>query len=127
MAKTVLPLTVFMMHFSVAAAVALRHNEFVHLDVETPAWHRYGIRVIHRRRRARLEDERPQLGEVPTTVVKIRKTVPAKDSLLTRYRPPDKARRLARNLAQSPPASVQAVAEEISSARYRSAGSLWIA
>jgi len=32
MAKTVLPLTVFMMHFSVAAAVALRHNEFVQLD-----------------------------------------------------------------------------------------------
>jgi hypothetical protein len=47
---------------------------------------------------------------------------------LTRYRPPDKARRrLARNLAQSPPASLQAAAGEISSARYRSAASLWIA
>ena len=47
---------------------------------------------------------------------------------LTRYRPADKARRrLARNLAQSPPASLQAAAGEISSARYLSAGHLiWI-
>ena len=42
--------------------------------------------------------------------------------MLTRYRPPDKARRrLARNLAQSPPGSGQSPAAEISSARYRSA------
>jgi len=39
---------------------------------------------------------------------------------LTRYRTPDKARRrLARNLAQSPRASLQAAAGEISSASYR--------
>jgi hypothetical protein len=37
----------------------LSHNEFVPLDIETPFWHRHGIRVFHRRR-ARLEDERPQ-------------------------------------------------------------------
>jgi hypothetical protein len=59
-----------------AAAVALSHYEFV----ETPARHRHGIRVIHRRR-ARLQDERPQLSEVLTPVVKIGKTVPTKDSL----------------------------------------------
>jgi hypothetical protein len=58
----------------------LSHNEFVGLDVETPARCRHGIRVI-RRRRARLEDESPQLREVLTPVVKIRKTVPAKHSL----------------------------------------------
>src|SRR5215472_577636 len=65
---------------SLATAVVLNHNEFVRLDVETPAWRRRGIRVIHRRR-ARLEDERPQLSEVLTPVVKIRKTVPTKDGL----------------------------------------------
>ena len=43
-------------------------------------WRRYGIRVIYRRR-ACLEDDRPQLGEVLTPIVKIRKTVSAKDSL----------------------------------------------
>jgi hypothetical protein len=43
-------------------------------------WRRYGIRVIHRRRTC-LEDDRPQLGEVLTPIVKIRKTVSAKDSL----------------------------------------------
>ena len=43
-------------------------------------WRRYGLRVIHRRR-ARLEDDRPQHGEVLTPIVKIRKTVSAKDSL----------------------------------------------
>src|SRR6516225_9677484 len=42
--------------------------------------HRYGSRVIHRRH-ARLEDDRPQLAEVLTPIVKIRKAVPAKDSL----------------------------------------------
>ena len=59
-------------------ASALSHNQLVGLDVETPTRHRHGIRVIHRRR-ARLEDERPQLREVLTPIVKIRKTVPAKD------------------------------------------------
>ena len=34
---------------SAAALSPLRHNEFVPLDVGTPVWHRYGIRVIHRR------------------------------------------------------------------------------
>ena len=75
-----LRLTVFMLHFLQRPLSPLRHNEFVRLDVETPVRHRYGIRVIHRRR-ARLEDDLPQLGEVLTPIVKIRKTVPAKDSL----------------------------------------------
>jgi len=48
----------------------LGHNQVFGLDVETPARHRHGIRVIHRRR-ARLEDERPQLREVVTPIVKI--------------------------------------------------------
>jgi hypothetical protein len=73
-------LTVFMLRFLQRPLSRLRHNEFVRLDVETPVWHRYGIRVTHCRR-ARLEDDRPQLGEVLTPIVKIRKTVPAKDSL----------------------------------------------
>ena len=59
-------------------ASALSHNQLVGLDVETPTRHRHGIRVIHRCR-ASLEDERPQLREVLTPIVKIRKTVPAKD------------------------------------------------
>ena len=75
-----LPLTVFMLHFLQRPLSPLRHNEFVGLDVDTPARHRHRIRIIHGRR-ARLEDERPQLGEVLTPVVKIRKTVSAKDSL----------------------------------------------
>jgi hypothetical protein len=58
----------------------LSHNEFFGLDVETRARHRHAIRVIHGRR-AGLEDERPQLREVLTAIVKIRKTVPAKDRL----------------------------------------------
>src|SRR5215471_4536854 len=45
-----------------------------------PARRRHGIRVIHRRR-ARLQDERPQLSEILTPIVKIGKTVPAKDGL----------------------------------------------
>jgi hypothetical protein len=63
-----------------AVGAALSRNQLVGLDVETSArcWH--GVRVIHRCR-ARLEDERPQLREVLTPVVKVRKTVPAKDSL----------------------------------------------
>ena len=73
-----LPLTVFMAHFLQRPPSPLRHNEFVRLDIETPVW--CGIRVIHRRR-ARLEDDRPQLGEVLTPIVKIRKTVSAKDGL----------------------------------------------
>ena len=69
-----------MPHFPQRPLSPLSHNEFVRLDVETRARHRHGIRVFHRRR-ARLEDERPQLGEVLTPIVKIRKTVPTKDSL----------------------------------------------
>jgi len=53
----------------------LRHHEFVRLDVETTVWHRYGIRVIHRRR-ARLKDERPQLSEVLTPIVENQKDCP---------------------------------------------------
>src|SRR5262252_8906859 len=55
----------------------LSENEFIRLDVDTPT-RRHGLRVIHRRR-AGLEDERPQLGEFLTPVVKIGKSVPAKD------------------------------------------------
>ena len=62
------------------AASSLSHNELVRFNVETPARHRRGISVIHRRR-ARLKDERPQLSEVLTPIVKIGKAVPAKDSL----------------------------------------------
>jgi hypothetical protein len=58
----------------------LRHNEFVRLDLERPVWRRHAIRVVYRRR-PRLKDEHPQLSEVLTPVVEIRKTVPAKDSL----------------------------------------------
>ena len=74
-----LPLTVFTLHFLQRPLSPFGHNEFVAFDVETPVLYRYGIRVIHRRR-ARLEDDRPQLGEVVTPIVKIRKAVPAKDS-----------------------------------------------
>jgi hypothetical protein len=59
---------------------ALSDNQFVQLDVETPAWHRLSIRII-RRCRTRLEDERPQLGKILTTIVKIGEAVPAEDSL----------------------------------------------
>jgi hypothetical protein len=58
----------------------LSHNQFVQLDIETPAWHRLGIRIIHRCR-MRLEDEHPQLGKILTTIVKIGEAVPAADSL----------------------------------------------
>src|SRR6516165_895512 len=58
----------------------LSHNQFVRLDIETPVWQRHAIRVVHRRR-PRLEDERQQLGEVLTPIVKIGETVPTKDSL----------------------------------------------
>jgi len=69
-----------MPHFPQRPLSPLSHNEFVRLDVETRARHRHSIRVIHGRR-AGLEDERPQLREVLTPIVKIRKTVPAKDGL----------------------------------------------
>jgi hypothetical protein len=58
----------------------LSHNEFVRLDIETPVWHQHGSRIIHCGLPG-LEDEHPQLSEVLTPIVKIRKTVPAKDSL----------------------------------------------
>jgi hypothetical protein len=58
----------------------LSHNELVRFKVETPARHRRGISVIHRRR-ARLEDKRPQLREVLTPIVKIGKSIFAKDGL----------------------------------------------
>src|SRR5215831_11598010 len=77
--KPVLFLTAFLLDFFAAAAVDSSHHEFIRLDVQTPARRRYGIRVIYRRR-ARLKDERPQLSEVPTPVVKIGKAVPAEDS-----------------------------------------------
>ena len=100
-----------------AVGSALSRNQLVGLDVETSTRCLHGDRVIHRRR-ARLEDERPQLREVLTPVAKVRKTVPAEDSLVDTIPSPDKARRrLARNLAQSWPASLQAPAAEISSAR----------
>ena len=121
-----LPLTVFMLHFLQRPLSPLRHNEFVGLDVDTPARHRHRIRIIHGRR-ARLEDDLPQLGEVLTPIVKIRKTVPAKDSLADPI--PSSGQSSAKagsELAQSPTASLQAAAGEISSARYRSAVSLWI-
>jgi hypothetical protein len=69
-----------MLHFLQRPLWPLTHNEFFRPDVETPPRHRHGIGVMHRRR-ARLEDERPQLGEVLTPVVKIEKGVPVKDSL----------------------------------------------
>jgi len=73
-------LTGFTLRFPQRAAITLSHHEFVRLDVKTRARRQHGIRVIHRRR-ARSQDERPQLSEVLTPVVKIGKTVPAKDSL----------------------------------------------
>src|SRR5260370_4328417 len=72
---------------SAVAAMALPHNQFFRLDVETPPRHRHGIGVMHRRR-ARLEDERPQLGEVLTPVVKIVQCVPAKHRLAEPIPPP---------------------------------------
>ena len=53
-----------MLHFLQRPLWPLTYNEFFRLDVETPPRHRHGIGVMHRRR-ARLEDERPQLGEGP--------------------------------------------------------------
>jgi hypothetical protein len=85
----------------------LRHNEFVRLDVERTVWHRYGIRVIHRRR-ARLEDDRPQLSEVLTPIVKIRKTVPAKDSLADPIPPSGQSSAKARSESGTVPASISA-------------------
>jgi hypothetical protein len=60
---------VFTQHFSQRPLSPLSYDEFVRLDVETPARLRHGIHVIHRRR-ARLKDERPQLGEVLTPSLK---------------------------------------------------------
>ena len=57
-----------MRHFPQRPLSPLSHNEFVRLDVETRQ--RHGIRVIHGHR-ARLEDERSQLREVLTSIVKI--------------------------------------------------------
>src|SRR5215467_1225723 len=70
----------FTLHLPQRPLSLLSQNEFIRLDVETPTRRRHGIRVVHRRR-ARLQDERPQLGEFLTPVVKIGKTVPAKDGL----------------------------------------------
>jgi hypothetical protein len=71
-------------------------------------WRRTGATSASFIAAARLEDEPPQLSEVLTTIVKIRKTIPAKDRLADPIPSPDKARRrLARNLAQSPKASFQ--------------------
>jgi hypothetical protein len=67
----------FRLHLAQRPLSLLSQNEFIRLDVEIPT-RRHGIGVIHRRR-ARLEDERTQLGEFLTPVVKIGKTVPAKD------------------------------------------------
>jgi hypothetical protein len=80
LAKTNSPLRVSMLHFPRRRLSPLSHNEFVRLDVETRARHRHVTPVIHGHR-ARPEDERPQLREVLTSIVKIRKTIPAKDSL----------------------------------------------
>jgi hypothetical protein len=55
-----------MLHFLQRPLWPLTYNEFFRLDVETPPRHRHGIGVMHRRR-VRLEDERPQLGDSPYT------------------------------------------------------------
>src|SRR5215469_12755600 len=86
----------------------LSHNEFVRFNVETPARHRRGISVIHRRR-ARLKDERPQLSEVLTPVVEIRKTVPAKDSLADPVASPGQSPAKAGSESGTVPAGVIAI------------------
>jgi hypothetical protein len=61
------------------------------------------------RRRARLEDERPQLGEVLTPVVKIGKGVPAKDSLADPIPSPGQSSAKAGSESGTVPASIIAI------------------
>src|SRR5215472_12406877 len=68
----------FRLHLAQRPLSLLSQNEFIRLDVEIPT-RRNGIGGVIHRRRARLDDERTQLGEFLTPVVKIGKTVPAKD------------------------------------------------
>ena len=97
-----------MLHFLQRPLWPLTHNEFFRLDVETPPRHRHGIGVMHRRR-ARLEDERPQLGEVLTPVVKIGKGVPAKDSLADPIPSPGQSSAKAGSESGTVPASIIAI------------------
>ena len=101
-----LPLTVFMAHFLQRPPSPLRHNEFVRLDIETPVW--CGIRVIHRRR-GRLKDERPQLSEVLTPVVKIGEAVSAEDSFADPIPSPGQSSAKAGSEPGAVPAGVRAI------------------
>jgi hypothetical protein len=56
-----------------------------------------------------LEDERPQLGEVLTSIVKIRKTVPAKDSLADPIPSPGQSSAKAGSESGTAPASIIAI------------------
>jgi bifunctional non-homologous end joining protein LigD len=58
-----------------APGAPLSHNQFVALDAETRARRRPGLRIAHRRR-ARLHNERPQLGEIPAPIVEIGEAIP---------------------------------------------------
>jgi hypothetical protein len=86
----------------------LSHNQFVQLDVETPAWHQLGIRIIHRCR-TRLEDERPQLGKILTTIIKIGEAVPAEDSLADPISSPGQSSAKAGSEPSAVPAGVIAI------------------
>jgi hypothetical protein len=103
LAKTASAPEVFMLHFPQRPLSPLSHNEFVRPDVETGQ--RHGIRVIHGHR-ARLEDKRSQLREVVTSIVKIRKTVPAKDSLADPIPSPGQSSTKARSESGTVPDSV---------------------
>ena len=86
----------------------LSQNEFIRLDVETPTHRRHGIGVIHRRL-ARLEYDRPQLGEFLTPVVKIGKTVPAKDGFADPIASPGQTPAKACSESSTVPAGVMAI------------------
>src|ERR1700751_3964097 len=97
-----------MLDFCCSGAVASSHHEFIRLDIQTPARCRYGIRVIHRRR-ARLKDERPQLSEVLTPVVKIGEAVPAEDSFADPIPSPGQSSAKAGSEPGAVPAGVRAI------------------
>jgi hypothetical protein len=58
----------------------LSHHQFVQLDLDTRVRHGREVRIIYRRRPS-LQNELPQLDEVLTPIVEIRKGVSSQDSL----------------------------------------------
>jgi hypothetical protein len=98
----------FRLHLAQRPLSLLSENEFIRFDVDTPTRRRHGLCVIHRRR-ARLEDERPQLGEFLTPVVKIGKSVPAKDGFADPIASPGQSPAKAGSESGTVPAGVIAI------------------